>query len=269
MPDLGIISRKLRLEIVRIAHETDAMHIGSCLSCLDIVISLYYSFLQIDPQKPDEKSRDRFILSKGHASLSLYTVLAEKGFFPKKELSSFNKNGSRLTEHPVKGNLPGIEISSGSLGHGLGIGLGIAKASIITKHGYRCIVLMSDGECNEGSVWEAFLLAPKHVGGILITIIDANGWQATDRTDHIMELNPLPEKLTTFGWSVHEVNGHDIPALISLYEKIPVHGTRPIAIIAHTIKGKGISFMEDDNNWHYRIPSAEDVERARLELEVS
>lgn len=230
---------------------------------------MYYSFLHIDPEKPDTEDRDRFILSKGHASLSLYTVLAERAFFSKNLLSTFNKSGSLLTEHPVRGNIPGIEVSSGSLGHGLGIGLGIAKASILNKDNYRVVVLMSDGECNEGSVWEAFLLAPRHVGGNLITIIDANGWQATDRTDQIMELNPLPEKLATFGWCVYEVDGHDIPALISLYKCLPVQGMKPIAIIAHTVKGKGISFMEDDNNWHYRVPSVDDITTAGLELGIS
>ncbi|WP_373840330.1 transketolase [Methanospirillum sp.] len=263
---LHTVASHLRGEIIEIAHNSEAMHIGSCLSSLDIILTLYSSVLSVKPENPEWDERDRFILSKGHASLALYVVLAHRGFFEKGLLQSFNLTGTLLTEHPVRGNIPGIEASTGSLGHGPGIGLGIALAAKISRKKHRSFVLMSDGECNEGSVWEAALLAPVHKLGNLIFIVDNNGWQATDRCDDIMSLNPLAEKFRTFGWSSYEVDGHNFKDLLTLFQSVPVDSEKPTAIIAHTVKGKGVSFMEDDNNWHYRIPSAEEVTRAKMEL---
>lgn len=264
--DISSCAKRLRGEIIEIAHRTDAMHVGSCLSCLDIILTIYYNALSFRPDEPEWEDRDRFILSKGHASLAIYVVLAELGFFPKENLSIFNCHRSVLTEHPVWKNIPGIEASTGSLGHGPGIALGIALAAKIKGKKYRSVVLMSDGECNEGSVWEAALLAPIHKLSNLIFIIDNNGWQATDRCDRVMAITPLCDKFTSFGWNSFEVDGHNYKDITSLFGSIDFKSGKPTAIIAHTIKGKGVSFMEDDNNWHYRIPSADDVRRAKEEL---
>ncbi|WP_300984988.1 transketolase [Methanospirillum sp.] len=266
LQSLHSMACQMRGEIIEIAHNSDAMHIGSCLSSLDIILTLYHSVLSFKPEEPEWKDRDRFILSKGHASLALYVVLASRGFFPKELLHTFNRTDSFLTEHPVRGNVHGIEASTGSLGHGPGIGLGMALAAKISGNKYRSFVLMSDGECNEGTVWEAVLLAPVQKLGNLIFIVDNNGWQATGRCDDIMHLNPLADKFKTFGWNSFEVDGHNFEELLNIFHSIPVDSEKPTAIIAHTVKGKGVSFMEGDNNWHYRIPTADDVTRAKAEL---
>jgi transketolase len=267
--DLADISRKMRGEIVEMSHAADAMHLGSSLSCVDIFVALYFGgCLTLDPKNASLPTRDRVLLSKGHASMTLYMILAEKGFFPKDLLKTFNKSGSHLTEHPNLGALPGVEVTAGSLGHGLSVGLGMALAGRIKKVSYNVFVIMSDGECNEGSVWEAAMLAPAQKADNLVAIIDFNRWQATGRSEEIMALNPLKEKWESFGWSAYDVDGHDIGSLIKFLSAVPDGSGKPIAIIAHTIKGKGVSFMEDDNNWHYRIPDAEEVKKAKGELRV-
>jgi len=266
MLKLEELSKILRSEMVSLAHLSDAMHIGSSLSCLDILLSLYFSIMNIDPKNPDKADRDRCILSKGHASMAQYIVLAEKGYFPKNELSTFNVSGSRLTEHPNYQMVPGVEATSGSLGHGLPIGLGMALASKINNIPYRVFVIISDGECNEGSVWEAALLAPALKLNNLIVIIDFNRWQATGRSEEITALEPLEEKWKSFGWSTSSVDGNDISLFSKTVQSHLDHLTCPVAIIAHTVKGKGILFMEDDNNWHYRIPTAEEAKLANKEL---
>jgi transketolase len=265
---LEALSRQMRAEIIETAYKTETIHIGGCLSCVDILIALYYGVLSIRPNEPDWSDRDRFILSKGHAALALYLVLAHRGFFPAEQVATFNEERSLYTEHPIWNNLPGIEATSGSLGHGLGIGIGMALAATISGRSYRTFVLMSDGECNEGSVWEGALFAPAHQLNNLVVIVDYNKWQACGRTCEIMDLSPLKGKFSAFGWDAYEVDGHDIGAMISLMHTALRSADQPIAIIAHTIKGKGVSFMEDDNNWHYRIPSAEDVMKAHEELKV-
>jgi len=259
----------MRGEIVEMSHAADAMHLGSSLSCVDIFVALYFGgCLTLDPKNASLPTRDRVLLSKGHASMTLYMILAEKGFFPKDLLKTFNKSGSHLTEHPNLGALPGVEVTAGSLGHGLSVGLGMALAGRIKKVSYNVFVIMSDGECNEGSVWEAAMLAPAQKADNLVAIIDFNRWQATGRSEEIMALNPLKEKWESFGWSAYDVDGHDIGSLIKFLSAVPDGSGKPIAIIAHTIKGKGVSFMEDDNNWHYRIPDAEEVKKAKGELRV-
>ncbi len=265
--DLADISMRIRGELVEMSHTADAMHLGSSLSCVEMLVALYYGgYLNIDSKNPHSESRDRVILSKGHASMTFYTVLADKGFFPRDLLKTFNKTGSHLTEHPNLGALPGIEATTGSLGHGLSLGLGMALAGRIRHLPFRVFVIMSDGECNEGSVWEAAMLAPALKLENLIVIIDFNRWQATGRSEEIMALNPLKGKWESFGWDAHEVDGHDISALIRILSASPDKPGKPTAVIAHTVKGKGISFMEDDNNWHYRIPNAEEVKKAKEEL---
>jgi transketolase len=265
--DLESMASMIRAKIVELSHETRTPHLGSSLSCVDILVASYWGILNLDPELPGDPERDRFLLSKGHAASALYVTLWKRGFFGDELLNSFAKPGGCLPEHPSPACAPGIEVASGSLGHGLALGLGMALAGTIQKRDYRVFVLMSDGECNEGSVWEAAMLAPAHGLGNLVAIIDFNRWQATGRSEEVMSLSPLKEKWESFGWRAYEVNGHDVCALIDLLKPIPRGLTRPTAVIAHTVKGKGVSFMEDDNNWHYRIPTADEVSLALEELQ--
>ncbi|MDE3077332.1 MAG: hypothetical protein KGJ86_18095, partial [Chloroflexota bacterium] len=212
--------------------------------------------------------RDRFILSKGHAATALYATLAARGFFPSQWLDSYAVDGGHVPEHPSPGCLPGVEVATGSLGHGLSLGLGMALAGRVQGRSYRVFVAMSDGECNEGSVWEAAMFAAAQKVDNLLVVIDFNKWQATGRSREVMALDPLAEKWRAFGWTAHEVDGHDVGALSQLLSNLPDGSGKPVAVVAHTVKGKGVSFMEDDNNWHYRVPTAEEVEAARRELEI-
>lgn len=268
-PDLGeleAIARHIRGRLVEISHKARTPHLGSSLSCVDILVAAYWAVLAIDPQNPDNPDRDRLILSKGHAAPALYLALAYRGFFPKELLDSYAQPGSRLEEHPGPGCVPGVEAATGSLGHGLSLGLGMAIAGRIQGRSYRVFVVMSDGECNEGSVWEAAMLAPAQGLTNVVTIIDYNKWQATGRSNEIMALEPLQQKWESFGWSAYEVDGHDLNALVDALQNVPDGSGKPVAIVAHTVKGKGVSFMEDDNNWHYRIPDADEVRAAHQEL---
>jgi len=264
--DLKIISRKIRGTVIEMSHRTGAAHLGSALSCIDILVALYWGSLKIDPADYKNPLRDRFIMSKGHAASALYATLAYRGFYPEALLKTYAEDGGVLAEHPIPYSIPGLEVATGSLGHGLSVGIGMALAGKIQKKDYRVYVLLSDGECNEGSVWEAALFAPIHRIDNVVAIIDYNKWQATGRSNEVMALVPLKDKWSSFGWSVYEIDGHDIEKLIEILKNIPDGTGKPVSIIAHTIKGKGISFMEDDNNWHYRIPDAEEVKRALKEL---
>lgn len=264
--ELEKTAREIRARLVALSHASGAPHLGSSLSCVDILVAAYWRVLQIDPQAPQDPLRDRLLLSKGHAATSLYCALAYRGFFPLERLDHFAEPGSCLPEHPSAACVPGVEIASGSLGHGLSLGIGMAIAGRIQRQDYRVFVVMSDGECNEGSVWEAALMAPAQKLHSLVAIIDYNKWQATGRSNEVLALSPLRDKWEAFGWSVTEVDGHDIDALSEAMARTPDGSGKPRTIIAHTVKGKGVSFMEDDNNWHYRIPTAEEVEMARKEL---
>jgi transketolase len=263
---LDKIAREIRGMLVEMSHRTGGAHLGSALSCVDILVAIYWNVLSIDPQSPDDPLRDRFILSKGHAASALYTTLAKRGFFPLDLLKTYAQHGSCLAEHPGPQCAPGVEVATGSLGHGLSIGLGMALAGRIQEQSYKVYVLMSDGECNEGSVWEAAMFAPIHRINNVIAVIDFNKWQATGRSCEVMAIEPLKQKWEAFGWSTHELDGHDLQELLTTLKNIPDNSSRPSVVIAHTVKGKGISFMEDDNNWHYRIPTAEEVLKAKKEL---
>jgi len=264
---LDLIARRIRHRLVQMSHEAQSAHLGGALSCVDLLVALYWEVLSIDPSHPDDPSRDRLIFSKGHAVSALYTALAFRGFFDPEKLNQYNRTGSGLPEQPSPGCAPGVEWATGSLGHGLGVGLGMALASAINKIPYSTYVLLSDGECQEGSVWEAAMLAPRLNLGQLTVMVDFNGWQATGRSREIMQMEPLVEKWKAFGWDAAEVDGHDISSLLEELKR-PSNGS-PKAIIARTTKGKGISFIEDDNNWHYRSPSQEEVQRAADELGTS
>ena len=264
--DLAASSRRIRARVVEMSHVAETPHLGSSLSCVDMLVAAYWGALRIDPKNPLDPNRDRFILSKGHAATALYAALAERGFFDPKLLDTYNEDGAALPEHPGLQCVPGVEAATGSLGHGLPIALGMALAARIQGRPSRCLVLMSDGECEEGSVWEAAMFAPARKLDTVTVMIDYNKWQATGRSDEIMALAPLAEKWRAFGWDACEVDGHDLDALVSALTKKADGSGRPRAIVCHTVKGKGVSFMEDDNNWHYRIPTAEEVEKARVEL---
>jgi transketolase len=268
--ELETLARKVRARIVETSHRTNTPHLGSCLSCVDILVAAYFHALRIEPSRPRDPERDRFILSKGHAAPALFQVLALRGFYPESLLATYGEDGGVFAEHPPAPDcLPGVEAATGSLGHGLPMGLGMALSGRIQGRCYNVIALLSDGECNEGSVWEAAMMAAAHKVERLAVIIDYNKWQATGRSQEVLALEPLVEKWRAFGWSTYEIDGHDMKTLAEHLSRIPDGSGRPVAIVAHTVKGKGVSFMEDDNNWHYRIPTAEEVAAAKKELGIS
>ena len=266
--DLDIISKTLRRKIIETSFRAKIPHIGSCLSCIDLLIYLYWCELKIDPSESKNPHRDRFILSKGHGAPGLFQVLAAKGFFPSYLLEEFGKPGSIFHEHPPKpGYIPGIEAATGSLGHGLPMAVGMALAEKINNLKFRTYAILSDGECNEGSIWEAALLASAQKLNKLTIFVDYNKWQATGRSQEIMSLEPLKEKWSSFGWDTIEIDGHNFDEIDNSL-KVLEKGSKPSAIIAHTIKGKGVSFMEDNNNWHYKIPNEDELQSALKELEI-
>jgi transketolase len=258
----------LRKRLVTTSANAKIPHLGSCLSCVELLVQLYWQELRIDPLNPEDPDRDRFLLSKGHGAPILFQVLAERGFYPLERLEDFGKPGSVFHEHPPKpGYIPGIEAATGSLGHGLPMALGMALAARIQKRHTRCYALLSDGECNEGSIWEAAMLAAAQKVNTLTAIIDFNKWQATGRSQEVMALDPLPAKWEAFGWHAEEVDGHDFAAIAQALQAAQEENERPSVIVAHTVKGKGISFMEDNNNWHYRTPNPQELAAALSELE--
>ena len=267
LDELENIALKLRKSTIFTSSKAKIPHLGSCLSCMDILVYLYWKELNINPQNFCAHDRDRFILSKGHGAPALYQVLGEIGFFDKELLKSFGENDSFFHEHPPKpGSIPGIEAATGSLGHGLPMALGMALSSKIRGLNFKCYALLSDGECNEGTIWEAAMLASSLRVNNLVAIIDFNKWQATGRSQEIMSLDPLVDKWISFGWQTLEVDGHNFNQLEQAFIKTKKSTQKPTVIVAHTIKGKGISFMEDNNNWHYRTPNESELEAAFTEL---
>jgi len=267
---LETTARNIRASIIETSSKAEIPHLGSCLSCVDILTALYFSILRINPANPHDSTRDRFILSKGHGAPALFQVLAKRGFYPESMLDTYGQDGSVFAEHPpTPDHLAGIEAATGSLGHGLPIGLGMALAGRIQDRNYNVYAMLGDGECNEGSVWEAAMLAAAQRVSNLCVIIDFNKWQATDRSCEVMALDPLADKWRAFGWNAIEVDGHDMAALLNALHQHPNDKGRPTSIIAHTVKGKGVSFMEDDNNWHYRIPTVSEVVNSKRELGVT
>ena len=263
---LKAVAARLRGKVVEMSHAASSAHLASSLSCCDIVAAAYWGVCQIDPAKPTAPERDRFILSKGHAASTLYAALAFKGFFPVELLETFCQDGGKLAEHPPANLLPGVEAATGSLGHGLPIGIGMALSGRMRGERFRVYALLSDGENNEGSVWEAAMFAAAQKLENVCVVIDYNKWQATARSNETLQLAPLRDKWEAFGWDAVEADGHDIATLTALMRDVPNGSGKPVAIVAHTVKGKGVSFMEDDNNWHYRAPTAEEVGKAHREL---
>lgn len=260
------LALSIRKRVVRMIHSAQSSHLGSSLSIADILAVLYSGILNISSETVNASDRDRFILSKGHACAALYAVLAERGFFPFEWLNTFYQNGSQLAGHATI-SVPGVEVSTGSLGHGLPIACGMALAAKRDGHSHRIFTLLSDGECDEGSVWEAALFAPQHCLDNLTVIIDYNKIQSLGNVSDILELEPLGAKWRAFRWNVAQIDGHDHEQLIETLVKVPLESGKPNCIIAHTVKGKGIPFMENQLLWHYRWPHAGEFELALAALD--
>ncbi len=267
-----IFSKKIRKNILDVAYKGGAerAHIGGALSSADIVATLYSEVMKINKNNPVDNDRDRFILSKGHACLVLYSALYEIGMLSKDQFFSFEKENSILLGHPVINKEVGIEFSNGSLGMGLSLGVGVALSAKIKKKNYFSFVLIGDGECNEGSVWEASMAGYKYKLNNLVAIIDKNGFQQTGTTIDIMEMNNLEEKWKSFGWNTISIDGHNINDLLkSLNKEKLLENNKPTAIIAKTIKGKGISFIENNNEWHHNLLTKTQYEQAISELKFT
>lgn len=258
---------KIRRHVVEMTHLSNASHVASALSTADIIGVLYANIMKYDSLNPQYDERDRFILSKGHAGASVYAVLAEKGFFSKELLSTYYLNGSYLSGHVSHIGVPGVELSTGSLGHGPGVAAGMAMAAKHDRKEHKIFVLIGDGECDEGSVWEAALFANHNCLDNLNVIIDHNKLQSLTTCEQTISLGSLHDKWSTFGWAVQEVDGHDHNQIRKALS-IKASG-KPVCTIAHTIKGKGISFMENNILWHYRAPQGDDYVNAIKELEAS
>ena len=258
----------IRTDIIEMLHEAGSGHPGGSLSCTDILAALYFGgVLKHDPANLKDESRDRFILAKGHAAPALYATLAEAGYLPVEELKTLRKLGTRLQGHPDCNLCPGVEVSTGSLGQGLSIAAGLAAGFKLDNMPNRVFTVMGDGETQEGQVWEAATFAAHNNLGNLIGIVDLNGLQIDGHTEDVCASGTLAGKFVAFGWEVHEVNGHDMDALIQLFAELKASTTpKPKMVIAHTVKGKGVSFMEDQAGWHGKAPNDEETERALAEL---
>ncbi|MFI5092229.1 MAG: transketolase [Candidatus Acidiferrales bacterium] len=266
---LSELAKRIRQHCVRMTGKANASHIGSALSAADLLAAVYGKALRYDPRRPDWPDRDRFIMSKGHACTALYAVLAESGYFPIEKLETFYQNGSPLAGHVMHKDVPGVELSTGSLGHGLPVATGMAIAAKRDGRPSRIFCMVSDGECDEGSVWEAALFAPQHQLDNLVVIVDYNKIQSLGTVKEVIDLDPLADKWRAFRWAVRELDGHDLRAVEEAVMQVPYEQGRPSCIVAHTIKGKGVSYMENKLLWHYRAPMGEDLTKALAELEQS
>jgi transketolase len=260
------LARRIRRHLVLMTSRGNASHIGSCLSIADMLAVLYGRVLRVDPKNPAWPDRDRFILSKGHGCAALYAVLAERGFFPLDWLDTYYADGTRLPGHATHADTPGVELSTGSLGHGLPVGCGMALAARRDGRSHRIVVMLSDGECDEGSTWEAALFAPHHRLDNLVVLVDYNKIQSLGNVKDVLDLDPLADKWRSFGWSTVEIDGHDLGAIEAALTAPPEPG-RPACIVAHTVKGKGVSFMEHRLQFHYTPPRGDEVQRALDEIE--
>jgi transketolase len=260
------LANRIRLHALRMTSASGSSHIGSVLSMADILAVLYAEILRLDPQRPKWEERDRFILSKGHAGAGVYAALAERGFFPVEKLSTHCRDGSQLSGHVSHKGVPGVELSTGSLGHGLPVGAGMAYAGKLDATSHRVFVLLSDGECDEGSNWEAILFAAHHRLSNLIVIVDYNQVQSLKPVAETLGLEPFADKWRSFGWAVKEIDGHDHEQIRVALDAFPLEKHQPTCIIAHTVKGKGVSFMEHSVLWHYRTAKGAEFDAAEQEL---
>ena len=255
----------IRRHALNMTHDSNSSHVGSCLSIAELLAVLYNAILRFDSNNPNWPDRDRFILSKGHAAAAFYAVLAELGFFPKQRLETFSQDGSSLAGHATRDAVPGVDVSTGSLGHGLSIGCGMALAAKRDHKAYRVFVLLSDGECDEGSTWEAALFAHHHKLDNLVAVVDYNKIQSFGRVEEVLDLKPLADKWRAFGWGVREIDGHNVVEIEDALSATP-YTDGPSCCIAHTTKGKGVSFMENQLEWHYKAPNDEQLRKAVEEL---
>jgi transketolase len=265
--NLPEIAKRVRKLAISTAYETKSRHIGPILSCIDILTVLFFPILNIDPKNPGKNDRDKFILSKGHAALALYAVLAERGFCDREALKKFGADGSGLGGHPDKNCLPGVEISTGSLGHGLSVGAGISWLAKKENRPNRVFVLLGDGECNEGSIWESAMFSGHHQLDNLVAIIDNNHLQGFGFTDNVLKMDNFAAKWSSFGWAVKEADGHNVKHLAEVFRSLPFEPGKPCLLIANTIKGKGVSDLENKLESHYLTLSEEQFKRAIKELE--
>lgn len=265
-PELKEIAQNIRIDIIRAIHAAGSGHPGGSLSAADIVTALYFREMNIDPKNPKMLTRDKFILSKGHAGPVQYAALAEKGFFPKEDLLTLRKMGSKLQGHPDMKKVPGIEMSTGSLGQGFSVSVGMALANTMDNNEGRIYVLLGDGEIQEGIVWEAAMSAAHYGLDNLTAILDWNGLQIDGKNEDVMTVSPVDEKFKSFGWNVLYIDGHNFDEIVEAFNKARNTEGKPTVIIAKTIKGKGVSFMENNPGWHGKAPSDEEAKKAVEEL---
>jgi transketolase len=265
--DTKALAKAIRKHAIEMTHRGNSSHIGSVLSIADILAVLYGKVMQYDVVNPRWEQRDRFILSKGHAGAGVYAVLAEVGFFPAEQLIQHYQNGSFFSGHVSHKGIPGVEVSTGSLGHGLSIGTGMAYAGKLKNANHKVYVLLSDGECGEGSNWEAILFSGHHQLNNLVVIIDYNKLQSLDTVENTLSLEPFADKWRSFNWNVTEINGHHHEELLHAFTAI-YDNDKPHCIIAHTVKGKGVSFMENKVAWHYRSPQDDNYRIALTEVDL-
>lgn len=265
-PELKEMADKIRIDVIRAIHAAGSGHPGGSLSAADIVTALYFREMNIDPKNPKMLTRDKFILSKGHAGPVQYAALAEKGFFPKEDLLTLRKLGSKLQGHPDMKKVPGVEMSTGSLGQGFSVATGMALANMMDHNEGRVYVLLGDGEIQEGIVWEAAMSAAHYKLDNLVAILDWNGLQIDGKNEDVMTVSPVDEKFRSFGWNVLYIDGHNMDEIVEAFTKARSTEGKPTVIIAKTIKGKGVSFMEDNPGWHGKAPSDEEAKQAVEEL---
>lgn len=264
--ELNKTANVIRQDIVKMIHAAASGHPGGSLSAADIMTALYFEIMDIDPANPKKETRDKFVLSKGHAAPVVYATLARRGFFPVEELMGLRKTGAMLQGHPDMKGTPGVEMSTGSLGQGISAAVGMALASQLNKDGKQVYALLGDGELDEGIVWEAAMAAAHYKLGNLIAFVDYNGLQIDGKNDDVMGIKPVDKKFEAFGWDVQIIDGHSIEAIVEAVNKAKAVTDKPSMLIAQTVKGKGVSFMEDQAGWHGTAPSDEDLEKALAEL---
>jgi transketolase len=265
----GEFAKRIRKHVITMTGRANSSHIGSSLSIADILAVLYGTVLRFDATRPEWPDRDRFLLSKGHACAALYATLAESGFFPTEWLEGYYLDGTRLAGHVTHKGTPGVELSTGSLGHALPVACGMSLAGKRDEKGYRAFVILSDGECDEGSNWEAALFAGHHRLDNLVVVIDYNKIQSLGRVKDVVDLDPLADKWRAFNWGVRELDGHDLAALDDALSGVPFEKGKPSCVVAHTVKGKGVSFMEDELVWHYTAPKGDELPAALAEVEAA
>jgi transketolase len=263
--ELKKLSKDIRKQILKMIVKANASHIAPSYSIVELLVYLYEKVLQIDPKNPYHPNRDKFILSKGWAVSGLYSILAHKGFFNKNLLDTFCNDGGKMIAMTTINNIPGIEATTGSIGHGLPIGAGMAMGMKLNKINKKVYVIIGDGECDEGSIWETALIAAHNKLNNLIVIIDYNKWQSFGRTNEVLNLEPLKEKWLAFNWNVFEINGHNFSEIETAINSAQKSKVKPTIIIAHTIKGKGLSIIEDNNDYHYKTPREKELKVAKEE----